>query len=599
MAPYLGQVWGLLAIGSVAGIAMNTAVVLPAIALGHAIDVALAVDRGTATATDLTHAALLVIAGALATELPRIGKRWWLGVARARIRATVRADALRGVLGWPAERLWRTPIGDLTARTIGDVEVLGTGIGEVIVETWDTLLFSASLVAAMCWYDVRLTAIALVPVPLALLLARISGRWVTARTLTARQANAAVTGHISERLTGLRIIRASGHTRATTDTLGRLATQQADAELATTALDAVLQPIYTTLTGCGVIAIVWLGAQRVTSGALTLGALVAFLSLFVRFTARAYRIPQLANRVQAARAAYTRIAPLLAPAVAGTRGSAWRAQTIAAPEPIVPLDGRTGPAEVVLRAVDFAYPGAAGLALREVSLTVRPGELVAVTGPIGSGKSALAAAVAGLQPVARGTLTVNGRDPSEWTAGDRTALGYLPQGHPVFSGTIRDNIMLFDASSNGARLATAAAVACLGADLSAWPDGLDTPIGELGVRISGGQRQRVALARALAAPRLPPGLLVLDDPFSAVDVATEAEIIAALREYAGPRPPGDRQTTILLCSTRLAAFPQADRVVVLDGGHIVQQGHHTRLIAEDGLYARIWRAQHRSHAGAR
>ena len=203
MRPYLRQVTGLLVIGSLAGIAMNTAVVLPAIALGHAIDVAVAVAHHAATANDLTRAAMLVVAAALATELPRIGKRWWLGVARSRIRATVRFDALRGVLGWPAERLRRTPIGEVMARIIGDVEVLGTGLGEIIVETWDTLLFSAALVAAMCWYDLPLAVVALLPVPIALFLAKASGRWVTVRTLAARQANADVTAYISVLFCGL------------------------------------------------------------------------------------------------------------------------------------------------------------------------------------------------------------------------------------------------------------------------------------------------------------------------------------------------------------------------------------------------------------
>ncbi len=230
MGPYLRQVAGLLCAVSIAGIVMNTAVVLPAVLLGRAIDTALAVDRGQATGADLTRAALLVVAGTLLTELPRVGKRWWLGVARARIRATVRADALRGVLGWPAERLHRTAIGDVLARSIGDVEVLGTGIGEIIVETWDTLLFSASLVVAMCLYDVRLAGLALLPVPLALGLAKVSGRWVTRRTLRARQANAALTGYISEHLSGLRIIRAFGRSDAATAGLAHLAGAQADAD---------------------------------------------------------------------------------------------------------------------------------------------------------------------------------------------------------------------------------------------------------------------------------------------------------------------------------------------------------------------------------
>jgi ABC-type multidrug transport system fused ATPase/permease subunit len=592
MWPYLNQVAGLLSIGSLAGIAMNTAVVLPAVLLGRAIDVAVAVDRGAATTAELARAALLVVAGALATEVPRIGKRWWLGVARARIRATVRADALRGVLAWPPERLHRTPIGEVLARIIGDVEILGTGLGEIIVETWDTLLFSASLVVVMGLYDLRLTAVALLPVPVALLVAKASGRWVTARTLKAREANAAVTAYISERLTGLRVLRAFGRTEAATRELAELADRQADAELGATAVNAWLQPVYTILTVSGIVAVVWLGGDLVAAGSLTIGALIAFLQLFIRFTARAYRIPQMANRVQAARAAYTRIAPLLAPAAPGPRGSSWRSATIPAPSTSTPTTpGRPRPATVRLRQVDFAYPGTADLALREVTLTIEPDELVAVTGPVGCGKSALAATIAGLYPLAGGQVTVDGRDPCEWSAADRSVLGYLPQGHPVFSGTVHDNITLGDTGSPD-RLTAATIVAALTEDLTGWPDGPQTQIGELGVKVSGGQRQRIALARAIAAPLTRPGLLVLDDPFSAVDVATEAAIIAALREYAR------NQATVVLCSTRLAAFPLADRIVVLDAGRIVEQGRHDQLLAGDGLYARIYRAQQRAHQPA-
>jgi ATP-binding cassette subfamily B multidrug efflux pump len=592
MSPYLRQVTGLLVVGSIAGIVMNTAVVLPAVALGHAIDVAHSIDRGTATTSDLTLAVLLVVAATLATEVPRIGKRWWLGVARARIRATVRADAFRGVLTWPAGRLHRTSIGDVMARIIGDVEVLGTGLGEIVVETWDTLLFSASLVVAMCFYDVRLAALALIPVPIALLLAKASGTWVAKRTVAAREANAAVTGYISEYLTGLRVIRVFGRARAATNVLRGLANKQADAELATTALNAALQPSYAVVTVAGVIAVLWLGGERVASGALTVGALVALLQLFIRFTARAYRIPQMANRVQAARAAYGRIAPLLAPAVRGTRASSWRSGVIPAPPAAGPrVAARPAPVGVRLDRVDFAYPGRTDPALRQVSIAIEPGQLVAVTGPVGSGKSALAAAIAGLYPVAEGLLEVDGLDPHEWTSENRAVLGYLSQQHDVFSGTVLHNITL---GGTPARSERAIAVAGLGDDVGRWPDGARTQIGERGVRVSGGQRQRIGLARALAAPATWPRLLVLDDPFSAVDVATEIAIFQALRDYAGPRAPAYQRSTVLIFSTRLAAFPYADRVIVLDAGRIVEDGRHDKLVASDGLYARIYRAQQRA-----
>src|SRR5919109_947886 len=152
MRPYFRQVAGELVLGSIAGLIMNTAIVLPAILLGRAIDAALVFERGEVGPDAVGWAALAFVGGTLLTEVPRIAKRWWLMTANARIQANIRADALRGVIAWPMARLDSTPVGDLMARIIGDVEVLGVGVREFTIETWDTLLFSLSLVVAMLVY---------------------------------------------------------------------------------------------------------------------------------------------------------------------------------------------------------------------------------------------------------------------------------------------------------------------------------------------------------------------------------------------------------------------------------------------------------------
>ncbi|MBI3329479.1 MAG: ABC transporter ATP-binding protein, partial [Nitrospinae bacterium] len=178
MRPYFRQVAGQLALGSITGFIMNTAVVLPAILLGWAIDAALAFERGEVGPGAVGWAALAFVGGTLLTEGPRIAKRWWLMTANARIRANIRGDALRGVIAWPMARLDSTPAGDVMARIIGDVEVLGVGVREFSIETWDTMLFSLSLMVAMLVFDLRLTMLALLPVPVAMLLAKATGRWV-------------------------------------------------------------------------------------------------------------------------------------------------------------------------------------------------------------------------------------------------------------------------------------------------------------------------------------------------------------------------------------------------------------------------------------
>src|SRR2546426_11141881 len=274
MRPYFRQVAGQLVLGSLAGIVMNTAVVLPAILLGRAIDRALALERGEATAADVGWAALAFIGGTLLTEVPRIAKRWWLMTANARIRANVRADAFRGVLAWPMADLQRTPLGDLMARIVGDVEVLGVGIREFTIETWDTVLFSLSFVVAMLVIAPSLTLLALSPVPLAMILAHATGRWVAGRTTRAREAIADLTSAIQEHLAGIRVLRLFGRASASVERVATLSRRFAERNLSVIRLKGGLQPVYTTpMTGGGLL-VVLPGGQRGISRGVTGGGVV-------------------------------------------------------------------------------------------------------------------------------------------------------------------------------------------------------------------------------------------------------------------------------------------------------------------------------------
>jgi ATP-binding cassette subfamily B multidrug efflux pump len=608
--PYFRQVAGQLVFGSIAGIIMNTAVVLPSILLGQAIDAALAFERGNVGAGAVGWAALAFVGGTLLTEGPRAAKRWWLMTANARIRANIRADAWRGVMAWPMAQLDSTPAGDVMARIIGDVEVFGVGVREFTIETWDTMLFSLSLMVAMLVYDPTLTVLALLPVPVAMLLAKATGRWVASRTTASREANASLTTALQEQLAGIRVLRLFGRTGAAVERVDTLSGEQADTNLALVRLRGGLRPVYTTLMSAGVLFVVWQGGEKAINGAMTVGAFIAYLELYLRFVNRGFRVPQMINSIQGGAAAYARLRPLLAPPQTLSHeppGASFRAghhigmQEPLPPPPAVPA----GPLAVAVRGVTFRYSTATAPALRDIWLDIPAGALVAVTGPVGAGKSALARVLLGLYPLESGQVLFDGCPLEAIPVAERAArTGYLPQDPFLFSGTVRENIVLGSATlpqrrdhaaaaaRNGAVLDLAVSCAALSEDLRALPAGLDTAIGEQGIRVSGGQRQRMALARALAASgTLAPGLLVLDDPFSALDLDTEAKIVTGVRQLFGPSQPYAQQCTVVLFSHRLLAFPQADLVVVLDHGRILEQGTHAELSTGNGLYARIYRAQ--------
>ena len=607
--PYFRQTLGQLVLGAVSGILMNTIVVLPAILLGKAVDSAESAIRGTGSAGDVAMAGLALAGATALYQLARVGKRYWLRTGYTRMLANIRSDALRGVLSWPLARLQSVPIGDLMARVVGDVDVLGVGIREVITESWDTVLFSISLIVAMLSYDVRLTLLALLPVPLAMWLAYAVGGWVRGRTTAARAANSALTTALQEKLAGLRVLRLFGRAADAVSEVDELARAQATANLSLARLRGGLQPIYNTLMTSGVILVLWLGGERVVAGTLTLGAFIAYLELYLRFVGRGFRIPQLVNSIQGGGAAYQRIWHMLAPAVPRgkeARFSSFRAAYVDGMSQLLPSassSGPSGPAPVELREVTFAYTGSAEPALRDLDLKVAAGSMVGITGPVGSGKSALARALLGLYPLRSGAIMLDGLPIESISAVERALrIGYLPQDPELFAGTVEENVALWrdPAERSGTAISAAIHCAALDDDIACMVDGLQTQIGERGVRVSGGQRQRIGLARALssASPRSP-GLLILDDPFSAVDVDTEAKIIAALGDAYGPNAPPEQRATILLFSHRLAAFAHADLVVVLSGGKIVEQGTHGNLLRDGGLYARIYRAQSRAASRAR
>jgi ATP-binding cassette subfamily B multidrug efflux pump len=483
LRPYFRHVGGQLLIGSIGGCASNLAVVLPAVLLGRAIDSVLALDRESESISDVTRAVVLFVAGTAVFEVTKMVKRWWLNTAWAAMKANIRADAFAGLMKWPFLRLQQTPEGDVLARVVGDVEVLADGFGEVVFETWDTVLLTISLAVAMVLYDRPLAALALLPVPVALAVGAAAARSVTRRTTATRQASAAVTASVQEYLAAVRVLRLYGRVDGAITDLAARSRAQADAELAATRLREGAKPVYAVLVTTGVVAVVWRGGESVIAGALSVGSLVAFLQLYLRFVARAPRLPQMLNTIRAGGAAWDRLRPLLAPpqARAGpSRWSSFRWGRMVDHLSVASVDepSRKGPVGVSMEGVSFTYPGSSRPALVDVSLDIPPGSFVLVTGPVGSGKSTVARILAGLHAPGAGAVRFDA---------EHSATGYLPQDSPLFSGSVAENVVLaWPAPPDDAEVTEALRLAGLEPDLAAMPAGQRSGEGQLGARLSGG-----------------------------------------------------------------------------------------------------------------
>jgi ATP-binding cassette subfamily B protein len=512
----------------------------------------------------------LIIAIALVQGVVRTFSRFVIFNVGRDVEFDLRNDLFAHLERLPLSFYQEQQTGDLMSRLVNDVNAVRMLLGPGILNFINTPIYYAYGLAIMLTIDWQLTLAALAVYPLALAVVKRTSRLLMERMLRVQEGLAELSTRTQENLSGMHVVKAYACEAREIEDFRERNRRFQETNMRLAEVRSFIGPVMNVVGGVSTLVVLWMGGLRVMAGTLSLGDIVAFVGYLHLLAWPTMALGWMLSVLQRGRAAMRRLDELFAvsPAIASPADAAE------------PPGGR---GEVVFRDVSFRYPGAGNLppTLDRLDLTIPAGTTVAVVGRTGSGKTSLVHLIPRLFDVERGAVLIDGRDvrtlPLGWL---RRHVGLVPQDPFLFSRTIRENVAF--ALPNGAeRVPWAVEAAGLTRDLAEMPDGLDTMVGERGVTLSGGQKQRVTLARVVASAPL---VLVLDDALSSVDAETERRILDNLRGFV-------RERTTILVAHRLTTVQEADLIVVLDGGRVVEIGGHATLLARGGLYADLFERQ--------
>lgn len=577
---YALRYWPYYLVGVLALFATNYLTVLIPELIQLAID---ALEEGDNTEFAIRQAQLILPVALGIVVARTLSRVLFFNPGRA-IEFNFKNHLFRHLLSLPRSFYDHHAVGDLTSRSTNDVNYIRGLVGFATLQTANAVIALPLTLWKMWEMSPSLTLQSLIPMAVAMVLLWLSIRVLSVSYRESLEQLSDLSDHILETYNAMPIVQGWNALPAFLSLYRERNNRYTKTQLKISAIRSFLIPLVYLMASLAMVGILWFGGKSVIEGSLTIGVLAAFASYITLLVGQFLSFGWTLNVLQRGYLALQRIYSVIdTPAFEGPQ------KDLPMPEEVPGRSGSKG-YRIEVKDLSFAYPEQDGraLALEGVSFKVEPGETLGIFGPTGSGKTSLVQVLARVYNPPRGTVTINGVDILDINLPQlRDEVALIPQDPFLFSRSLRDNIVWGGEDPEESpedldvRVRKAVDMACLTGDLVKLPDGLDTTVGSRGITLSGGQRQRTALARAFFSPFR---ILLLDDVLSAVDHATEQQLIGHIYEAA-------KDQTTLLVAHRLSVLEHADRILVLDDGHAIDCAPHQTLMERCPPYADAWRAQ--------